>query len=117
MSEYNLGISCFYHDSAVALTKGDEIISAVQEERFTRIKHDSSFPINSIRYCLNSQFNSLNKKGIQIVNLTIPLQKAAAIENKIGPIWWGDDTHWNSKGIELSAREISRNLNCIKKNK
>ena len=55
MSEYNLGISCFYHDSAVALTKGDEIISAVQEERFTRIKHDSSFPINSIRYCLNSQ--------------------------------------------------------------
>ena len=64
---------------------------------------------------LNSQFNSLNKKGIQIINLTIPLQKAAAIENKIGPIWWGDDTHWNSKGIELSARAISRNLNCINK--
>ena len=49
-----IGISCFYHDSAAALIMHGNIISAVQEERFTRIKHDARFPINSIKYCLNS---------------------------------------------------------------
>ncbi len=50
---YILGISCFYHDSAAALIKNGEIIAAAQEERFTRVKHDASFPINAINYCLN----------------------------------------------------------------
>ena len=50
---YILGISCFYHDSAACLLKNGEIISAAQEERFTRIKHDSSFPINAIQFCLD----------------------------------------------------------------
>ena len=49
-----IGISCFYHDSAAALVINGNVISAVQEERFTRIKHDARFPINSIKYCLNS---------------------------------------------------------------
>ena len=49
---YILGLSAYYHDSAVSLIKDDFIIAAVQEERFTRVKHDSSFPINSIKYCL-----------------------------------------------------------------
>ena len=52
---YILGISCFYHDSAACLICDGEIIAAVQEERFTRKKHDSSFPINAIKYCLGSQ--------------------------------------------------------------
>ena len=52
---YILGISAFYHDSAACLLKDGEIIAAVQEERFTRKKHDSGFPINAIRYCLQSQ--------------------------------------------------------------
>ena len=47
-----LGISCFYHDSAASLVVDGEIIAAAQEERFTRIKHDPSFPVNSITYCL-----------------------------------------------------------------
>ncbi len=55
MKDYILGISCFYHDSAASLLKDGKIIVAVQEERFSRIKHDSSFPINAIRYCLKSQ--------------------------------------------------------------
>jgi len=50
---YILGISAYYHDSAVSLIKDQEIICAVQEERFTRKKHDSSFPINGIKYCLD----------------------------------------------------------------
>ncbi len=49
---YILGISSFYHDSASALIKNGEIIAAVQEERFTRKKHDANFPENSIRYVL-----------------------------------------------------------------
>ncbi|MCR8540499.1 MAG: carbamoyltransferase [Prochlorococcus marinus CUG1439] len=53
--QYILGISCFYHDSAASLICNGEIIAAVQEERFSRKKHDSRFPINAIRYCLKSQ--------------------------------------------------------------
>jgi len=47
-----LGISAYYHDSAAALLANGEILAAVQEERFTRRKHDASFPENAIRYCL-----------------------------------------------------------------
>ncbi|HON58910.1 MAG TPA: carbamoyltransferase [Smithella sp.] len=47
-----LGISAFYHDSAACLVRDGEIIAAAQEERFTRKKHDFSFPQNAIRYCL-----------------------------------------------------------------
>ena len=47
-----LGISAYYHDSAAALIRDGEIVSAAQEERFTRIKHDSNFPSKAIEYCL-----------------------------------------------------------------
>ncbi len=47
-----LGISAFYHDSAAALVEDGRVVAAVQEERFTRKKHDSSFPKNAIDYCL-----------------------------------------------------------------
>lgn len=49
---YILGISAFYHDSAACLIRDGEIIAAAQEERFTRKKHDLSFPIHAIHYCL-----------------------------------------------------------------
>ncbi len=48
-----LGISCYYHDSAACLLQNGKILAAAQEERFTRLKHDESFPINSILYCLS----------------------------------------------------------------
>jgi carbamoyltransferase len=47
-----LGISCFYHDSAACLVRDGEIVAAASEERFTRKKHDASYPHNAIRYCL-----------------------------------------------------------------
>ncbi|MBK6285124.1 MAG: carbamoyltransferase [Draconibacterium sp.] len=50
-----LGISAFYHDSAAALVVDGKIIAAAQEERFTRTKHDPSFPINAIKYCLHAE--------------------------------------------------------------
>ena len=61
MNGYILGISCFYHDSAACLIKDGDILSAVQEERFTRKKHDSGFPKNAIKYCLQSQKIDLGK--------------------------------------------------------
>lgn len=52
---YILGISCYYHDSAAALIKDGFLVAAAEEERFTRIKHDFSFPQNAIRFCLESE--------------------------------------------------------------
>jgi carbamoyltransferase len=60
-----LGISAFYHDSAACLVQDGKIISAAQEERFTRKKHDFSFPRNAINFCL--QNSGLFPKGIDYV--------------------------------------------------
>lgn len=59
-----LGISAFYHDSAAALVRNGEIIAAAQEERFSRKKHDASFPVKAITYCLD-------EAGISIEELII----------------------------------------------
>ena len=48
-----LGISAFYHDSAACILKNGEILAAAQEERFTRKKHDSSYPYNAVEFVLN----------------------------------------------------------------
>jgi len=55
-----LGISAFYHDSAAAIIIDGEIIAAAQEERFTRIKHDSSYPNNAIEFVLKFSNLMLN---------------------------------------------------------
>jgi len=57
---YILGISAFYHDSSASLIKDGYIMGAVQEERFTRKKHDSSFPEHSINFLLTSNNISIN---------------------------------------------------------
>ncbi len=49
-----LGISCFYHDAAAALVADGRLVAAVEEERFSRKKHDSSFPAGAIEYCLEA---------------------------------------------------------------
>ena len=56
-----LGIYAFYHDSAAALIVDGKIIAAAQEERFTRKKHDPSYPINAINYCLKEAKLSLEQ--------------------------------------------------------
>src|SRR3972149_3767340 len=50
---YILGVSCFYHESAAALIHNGRVIVASAEERFSRKKHDSSFPQKSVEFCLN----------------------------------------------------------------
>ena len=55
-----LGISAFYHDSAAALIIDGKVVAAAQEERFTRTKHDSSYPFNAIEYVLKKSKIKLN---------------------------------------------------------
>lgn len=64
MSTFILGISAYYHDSAAAIICDGEIIAAAQEERFTRIKYDASFPINAIKYVLS-------EAGIEFKDLAV----------------------------------------------
>ena len=56
-----IGISAFYHDSAAAILVDGRIIAAAQEERFTRKKHDPSYPVNAINYCLKEAGLSLSQ--------------------------------------------------------
>ena len=60
-----LGISAFYHDSAACLVQDGRIVAAAQEERFTRKKHDSAFPMNAIDFCLKD--NRLKIEDIDYV--------------------------------------------------
>ena len=57
-----LGISAFYHDSAAALVEEGRILAAAQEERFTRLRHDSSYPHHAVAYCLE-------KAGIKLFDV------------------------------------------------
>ena len=69
-----LGISAFYHDSAACLLKDGKIIAAAQEERFTRKKHDSSYPKNAIQFVLD--YSKLNLNDVdQIVFFEKPFLK------------------------------------------
>ncbi|NLS21314.1 hypothetical protein HGP16_32990 [Rhizobium sp. P40RR-XXII] len=96
-----LGISCFYHDSAAAITRDGKVLAAAQEERFTRIRHDSSFPGNAIRYCLEAAglelrdvelvvyYENSRKKLSRIVS-TIMTHMPSSLDMLSGflPEWW-----------------------------
>jgi len=60
-----LGISAYYHDSAACLVQNGHLTAAAQEERFTRRKHDSGFPVNAVRYCLAE--GDVQENGIDAV--------------------------------------------------
>jgi len=80
MNKYILGISCYFHDSAICLLKNGQIISAVQEERFTGIKNDSSFPYRSIEWCL--KINNITSNDLTyIVFYEKPLKKFLRVIN------------------------------------
>jgi carbamoyltransferase len=80
MNKYVLGISCYFHDSAVCLVKNGKIVSSVQEERFTGIKNDSSFPYRGIEWCLN--INNISISDIKyVIFYEKPLKKFLRILN------------------------------------
>jgi carbamoyltransferase len=87
MKGYILGISCGYHDSAAALIKDGKVLGACEEERFTGVKHDSSFPINTINW-LYKEFNihGINIEGVAFYDN--PKYKIDRIVNSVkrGPL-------------------------------
>ncbi len=62
---YTIGISAYYHDSSACLFKDDKLLFACEEEKFTGIKHDSSFPKKTIEYIFNHY--NLTKDDIEAV--------------------------------------------------
>ncbi len=100
---YSLGISCFFHDSAACLLANGEIVAAAQEERFSRIKHDASFPLRAITYCLEEAGISVAELSSIAFYESIPLvidrvldtamraqlQTSDALANKLAARWGG----------------------------
>ena len=58
-----LGISAFYHDSAATILIDGKIVAAAQEERFTRKKHDASYPFNAVEFVLKSQIKIIRYRS------------------------------------------------------
>ena len=117
---YILGISAYYHDSSATLIKNGEIIAAAQEERFTRIKHDSSFPRNAIKFCFkfaNIEIDSIHR----VVFYEKPLMKFERLLEtylafapngftsfaKSMPVWIKEKIFQKS----ILAKELSETLN------
>ena len=113
-----LGISAFFHDSAAALIIDGEIIAAAQEERFTRIKNDASFPLNAIKYVLEEA--NINPERISsVAYYEKPLLKFERLLEtyhafapkgfnsflKAMPIWLNDKLFLKKK-IKQQLREI-----------
>ena len=71
-----LGISCFYHDSAASIVIDNKIVAAVQEERFTRIKHTPDFPSNSIKFWELTYYFGSKKQYKDVAHHTIYFGKS-----------------------------------------
>ena len=122
-----LGISAFYHDSAAAIIVNGEIIAAAQEERFTRKKHDASYPKNAINYVLKEAALKLNEVD-QIVFYEKPFLKfERLLETYIGfspngfksfsmsmPLWLSEKL-FQKKMLFDALKEQDNNFNDIKK--
>ena len=122
-----LGISAFYHDSAAAIIVNGEIIAAAQEERFTRKKHDASYPKNAINYVLKEAGLKLNKVN-HIVFYEKPFLKfERLLETYVGfspngfksfsmsmPLWLSEKL-FQKKMLFDALKEQDNNFNDIKK--
>lgn len=102
-----LGISCYYHDSAAVLIDDGEIVAAVQEERFTRKKHDPSFPSNSIRYCMKEGKISSFDQIDAIVFYEKPLLKLERIiETQYAYAPWGLKQFIHAMTLLIAEKKI-----------
>ena len=122
-----LGISAFYHDSAATLLKNGKIIAAAQEERFTRVKHDSNYPFNAIEFVL--KYSKLKLTDVdKIVFFEKPFLKfERLLETYVAlapkgfksfcaalPIWLRDKL-FQKKMIFNNLKNHDKNFNDIKK--
>jgi len=112
-----LGISAYFHDSAAALVEDGVIVAAAQEERFTRIKHDASLPLNAVKMCLDTA--GVDMRSIDtVVFYEKPLRKFERLmvthlrefPRGIGQFSRAMGT-WLSKRLWMKG-EIARELGC-----
>lgn len=103
---FYLGVTAFYHGSSAALFKAGQLICAIEEERFSRIKFDSSFPIQAIRYCLREANISIRE-----------IQKIIFYENPGQKILRQIEMYEDISQIPLQQLRAKQNLfeNIIKK--
>jgi len=122
-----LGISAFYHDSAAAIIVDGEIIAAAQEERFTRKKHDASYPKNAINYVLKEAGLKLNEVDHVVFYEKPFLKFERLLETYIGfspsgfrsfsmsmPLWLSEKL-FQKKLLFDALKEQDNNFNDIKK--
>ena len=122
-----LGISAFYHDSAAAIIVDGEIIAAAQEERFTRKKHDASYPKNAINYVLKESGLKLNEVDHVVFYEKPFLKFERLLETYIGfspsgfrsfsmsmPLWLSEKL-FQKKLLFDALKEQDNNFNDIKK--
>jgi carbamoyltransferase len=122
-----LGISAFYHDSAAAIIVDGEIIAAAQEERFTRKKHDASYPKNAINYVLKEAGLKLNEVDHVVFYEKPFLKFERLLETYVGfspsgfrsfsmsmPLWLSEKL-FQKKMLFDSLKEQDNNFNDIKK--
>jgi len=99
-----LGISAFYHDSAAAIVIDGEVIAAIEEEKFTNIKHDNSFPLQAIEWCLKSAKISIDKVDM-ICWYEEPKLKYDRVEATLGKSWLKNFKKWTIFKKEFSNGE------------
>ncbi len=122
-----LGISAFYHDSAAAIIVNGEIVAAAQEERFTRKKHDASYPKNAINYVLKESVLKLNEVDHVVFYEKPFLKFERLLETYIGfspngfksfsmsmPLWLSEKL-FQKKMLFDALKEQDNNFNDIKK--
>jgi len=100
----SLGISAFYHDSAVCLFEDGKVIAAIEEEKLSGIKHDNSFPIKAIKWVLE-----YSKKTISDIDTICwyedPQLKYDRVKNTLGKHWWKNRKLWKQFKKEFESTE------------
>jgi len=122
-----LGISAFYHDSAAAIIVNGEIVAAAQEERFTRKKHDASYPKNAINYVLKEAGLKLNEVDYVVFYEKPFLKFERLLETYVGfspngfksfsmsmPLWLSEKL-FQKKMLFGALKEQDNDFNDIKK--
>ncbi|MBK7858995.1 MAG: carbamoyltransferase [Archangiaceae bacterium] len=115
MTVYVLGVSAYYHDSAACLLRDGEVVAAAQEERFTRKRHDASFPSRAVAYCLREAGIDAARLD-HVVFYDRPVPKLARIlETHLATVPRGWKTFLKALPLWLEsrlwvAREVEREL-------
>ena len=114
---YIIGISAFYHDSSVCLFRDNQLIFACEEEKFTGIKHDNSFPENALSYVFKHY--KLNEKNIQAVcYYEDPKLKYERVMNNINTKWFKQPLYCLKSFLKIkkNMNEIDEKLKKISTN-